>query len=37
LNQRLDAVRHERPDGEVPDPDVLANSVDDFARRLGLS
>jgi uncharacterized protein YidB (DUF937 family) len=25
------------PDGEVPDPDALANSVDDFARRLGLS
>jgi uncharacterized protein YidB (DUF937 family) len=25
------------PDGKVPDPDVLANSVDDFARRLGLS
>ena len=25
------------PDGQVPDPDALANSVDDFARRLGLS
>ena len=25
------------PDGELPDPDALANSVDDFARRLGLS
>jgi uncharacterized protein YidB (DUF937 family) len=25
------------PEGEVPDPDALANSVDDFARRLGLS
>jgi uncharacterized protein YidB (DUF937 family) len=25
------------PDGAVPDPDALANSVDDFARRLGLS
>ena len=25
------------PDGEVPNPDALANSVDDFARRLGLS
>jgi uncharacterized protein YidB (DUF937 family) len=25
------------PDGEAPDPDALANSVDDFARRLGLS
>jgi uncharacterized protein YidB (DUF937 family) len=24
------------PDGAVPDPDALANSVDDFARRLGL-
>jgi len=25
------------PDGSVPDPDALANSVGDFARRLGLS
>jgi uncharacterized protein YidB (DUF937 family) len=25
------------PDGTVPDADALANSVDDFARRLGLS
>jgi uncharacterized protein YidB (DUF937 family) len=25
------------PDGAVPDPDALANSVADFARRLGLS
>jgi len=25
------------PDGEVPDPDALANSAADFARRLGLS
>jgi hypothetical protein len=25
------------PDGKVPDADALANSVDDFARRLGLS
>lgn len=25
------------PDGQVPDPNALANSVDDFARRLGLS
>jgi len=25
------------PDGEVPNSDALANSVDDFARRLGLS
>ena len=25
------------PNGQVPDPDALANSVDDFARRLGLS
>jgi uncharacterized protein YidB (DUF937 family) len=25
------------PDGAVPDPDALANSVADFARRMGLS
>ena len=25
------------PEGEVPDPDALANSVDAFARRFGLS
>jgi uncharacterized protein YidB (DUF937 family) len=25
------------PDGNVPAPDALANSVDDFARRLGLA
>jgi uncharacterized protein YidB (DUF937 family) len=29
-------VNHVTPDGTVPDPDSLANSVDNFARRLGM-
>jgi YidB-like protein len=38
LSQLLpEVVDRMTPDGEVPDPDALANSVDDFARRLGLS
>jgi uncharacterized protein YidB (DUF937 family) len=32
-----DVVDRMTPDGAVPDADALANSVDDFARRLGLS
>jgi uncharacterized protein YidB (DUF937 family) len=38
LSQLLpEVVDRMTPDGEVPDPDALANSVDDFARRFGLS
>ena len=38
LSQLLpEVVDRMTPDGGVPDPDALANSVDDFARRLGLS
>jgi uncharacterized protein YidB (DUF937 family) len=37
LSQLLpEMVNHVTPDGTVPDPDALANSVDDFARRLGM-
>ena len=38
LSQLLpEVVDRMTPDGAVPDPDALANSVDDFARRLGVS
>lgn len=38
LSQLLpEVVDRMTPDGQVPDPDALAKSVDDFARRLGLS
>jgi uncharacterized protein YidB (DUF937 family) len=38
LSQLLpELVDRMTPAGEVPDADALANSVDDFARRLGLS
>jgi len=38
LSQLLpEVVDHMTPDGGVPDDDALANSVDAFARRLGLS
>ena len=38
LSQLLpEVVDRMTPDGEVPDADALANSVDDFARRFGLS
>jgi uncharacterized protein YidB (DUF937 family) len=38
LSQLLpEIVDRMTPAGEVPDADALANSVDDFARRLGLS
>ena len=38
LSQLLpEVVDRMTPDGEVPDPNALANSVDDFARRLGFS
>jgi uncharacterized protein YidB (DUF937 family) len=38
LSQLLpEMVDRVTPDGKVPDADALANSVDDFARRLGLS
>ena len=38
LSQLLpEVVDRMTPDGEVPDPNALANSVDDFARRLGSS
>jgi uncharacterized protein YidB (DUF937 family) len=38
LSQLLpEVVDRMTPDGAVPDADALANSVDDFARRLGLS
>jgi uncharacterized protein YidB (DUF937 family) len=37
LSQLLpEMVNHVTPDGTVPDPDSLANSVDNFARRLGM-
>ena len=31
-----EVVDHMTPEGDVPDPDALTNSVDDFARRLGI-
>jgi uncharacterized protein YidB (DUF937 family) len=38
LSQLLpEVVDRMTPDGEVPDADALADSVDDFARRFGLS
>jgi len=38
LSQLLpEVVDHMTPDGGVPDDDALANSVDQFSRRLGLS
>jgi uncharacterized protein YidB (DUF937 family) len=38
LSQLLpEVVDRMTPDGEVPDADALTNSVDDFARRFGLS
>ena len=38
LSQLLpEVVDRVTPDGKVPDADALANSVDDFARRLGVS
>jgi uncharacterized protein YidB (DUF937 family) len=38
LSQLLpEVVDHMTPDGGVPDDDTLANSVDQFARRFGLS
>jgi uncharacterized protein YidB (DUF937 family) len=38
LSQLLpEVVDHMTPNGEMPDDDALASSVDDFARRLGLS
>ena len=38
LSQLLpEVVDRMTPDGEVPDANALANSVDDFARRFGLS
>jgi uncharacterized protein YidB (DUF937 family) len=38
LSQLLpEVVDRVTPDGEVPDADALASSVDDFARRFGLS
>jgi uncharacterized protein YidB (DUF937 family) len=38
LSQLLpEVVDRMTPDGEVPDADTLANSVDDFAKRFGLS
>ena len=38
LSQLLpEVVDHMTPDGGVPDDDALANSVDAFSRRLGLS
>ena len=38
LSQLLpEVVDHMTPDGGVPDDDALANSVDQFTRRLGLS
>ena len=37
LSQLLpEVVDRMTPDGQVPDAEALANSVDDFARRLGL-
>jgi uncharacterized protein YidB (DUF937 family) len=37
LSQLLpEVVDHMTPDGGMPDDDALANSVDQFARRLGL-
>ena len=38
LSQLLpEVVDRMTPDGDVPDANALSNSVDDFARRLGLS
>jgi uncharacterized protein YidB (DUF937 family) len=38
LSQLLpEVVDRMTPDGDVPDDTALSNSVDDFARRLGLS
>ena len=38
LSQLLpEVVDRMTPEGEVPEGDALANSVDDFAKRLGLS
>ena len=38
LSQLLpEVVDRMTPEGEVPEADALANSVDDFAKRLGLS